>query len=316
MAGALVTMQSIKDELDKRVATIEAVLPSGTTKDAERHAKQAMLYFSRKPDLRKCSQQSLIQCVVDSAELGIPLNGRLGHAVAYGDSATFMPDWKGLVSVARRTGQIKDVVADVVCENDEFDCGREGNRSYVKHSPGLAGRGKTIGAYAVVTLPGDCPENPQWRYEYMTLEQLNAIRAKSRAKNNGPWVTDTDQMFCKTVIKRLLKSYCDDPTLCMALDADDAEYDDGEPVARPKKTQYVQALAHVPIEVEESPAEVIEHDDKPETPKGNPYAADFAKCKDHKEVVVMHGELMATPDGETDKALIEAAAKERKAQLK
>jgi recombinational DNA repair protein RecT len=69
----------------------------------------------------------------------------------------------------------------------------------------------------------------------MDILELNRIRQKSKAKDSGPWVTDTNEMRKKTVLKRALKLYCDDPGLTRALEFDDVEYEtDGQ---QPQKGQ-------------------------------------------------------------------------------
>ena len=222
--------QQISEKLNERLATIEQILPDACKGQAERLVKRALFYFAtaKSDRLRKCTPASFVTCVVQAAEIGLPLDGRLGHAVPYGTEASFQPDYKGLVVLARRTGQIKDAYGDVVCENDHFKHGREGPESVLEHTYQIGQpRGKVIGAYCVIKFPGG-----DWRYEIMDADELDKIRKRSKASGAGPWVTDTDQMRIKTVLKRGLKLYCDDPSMVRALELDDAEYE--RPEAKPK----------------------------------------------------------------------------------
>jgi hypothetical protein len=58
--------------------------------------------------------------------------------------------------------------------------------------------------------------------EVMTLEDVNRIRARSKAANNGPWVTDFDEMAKKTVFRRAAKWITLSPEVQDALERDDA----------------------------------------------------------------------------------------------
>jgi recombination protein RecT len=79
----------------------------------------------------------------------------------------------------------------------------KGTAPALVHKPNIAGArdAKSITAfYAVATYnSGRC------QYEVMTLAEINAIRARSRASASGPWVTDFVAMGRKTVLRRLCK---------------------------------------------------------------------------------------------------------------
>lgn len=211
---------ALEKALLTRISVIEEVLPAQMRGQAARLVKRAMFTFSRSDKLVRCTPVSFVRCVLEAAEVGLAIDGKLGHAVPYGSEAQFQPDYKGLIAIAKRANQIRDAYGDVVCKNDHFKHGRSGGQSVLEHSYDLtAARGDVIGAYAIIKLADD------WRSEVMTEPELARIRNKSKAKNSGPWVTDTDQMRIKTVIKRALKLYCDDPGLIRALEFDDREYE-------------------------------------------------------------------------------------------
>lgn len=221
--------QEIGAYLNMRLDTIEQALPSNMKGEAQRLIRRAMIYFASKSELHDCTVNSFLLCVVQAAELGLALDGRLCHAVAYNCNAApkgrpaqwekraqCQPDYKGLVSVAKRSKQIADADGDIVCENDHFKYGMVDARTVFEFTPHPDTRGKIRGAFARVILP-----NGLWSVEYMNLEQLNHVRDKSKAKDSGPWVSDTEQMYVKTAIRRCLKMYCDDPTFIHATEIDD-----------------------------------------------------------------------------------------------
>lgn len=226
--------------LTKRIPQIEGLLPKASRGEAERLVKRAMLTFSRDPRVMDATLASKVRCVLEGAELGLPIDGRLGHAVPYKNTkrdadnrvigqeleANFQPDWKGLLAVAKRNGAIFDAHTRLIFENDKFRHGQEGAKKILEWEPAPFGTdsGKLVGAFAVVVI--DPHEEMGWGYEVMTKAELDAI--KDRSKNpNGPWKTDTHEMYRKTVFKRLMKSHLDGDSLVVkALDLDDREYAD------------------------------------------------------------------------------------------
>src|SRR5262249_39806274 len=113
-----------------------------------------------------------------------------------------------------------------VCDNDVFIAERQGGQDTLIHKRDLKQpRGNVYAAYAVVTLPSG-----RWRYELMDLEELHKVRAKSKSyggRDNptGPWASDANEMYKKTVVRRVLKMYAEDGALRRALERDDEEPD-------------------------------------------------------------------------------------------
>lgn len=221
--------QIVSDALDRRIQKVEELLPDHMKGQGARLVKRALLTFGKNDKLQKCSPASFILCVLQAAECGLAIDGKLAHAVPYSGEAQFQPDYKGLIAVAKRTGQIIDIYGDVICENDTFVHGRSGDGCRLEHTFDITKpRGKTVGAYQIIVLPGG-----RWRYEVMGIEELNRIQRKSKSGGSGPWGTDPDEMRKKTVAKRALKLYCDDPGLLKTLEYDDLDYgDDGEHAQR------------------------------------------------------------------------------------
>lgn len=223
-------LQAVKKNLESRVFEMEQLLPTYMKGQADRLIRRAMLTFNRNPKLQKCTPDSLFWCVLNAAEVGLQIDGKLAHAVPYNckvkgadgverwqEVAQFQPDYKGLIAVARRSGVIVDIYAELVKEGDKFTHGHRGGDCLLEHFPALAGRGKTLGAYAVVKLKDG------WHYEWMDLDDLNRIKAMSKQKG-GPWTQHEGEMQRKTVIRRVLKQFCDDQCLSRIMDHMDKEY--------------------------------------------------------------------------------------------
>jgi phage RecT family recombinase len=224
----------INDALEKRVAKLEEVLPDAMKGQGRRLIKRAMMTFERNPDLQGCPPREFIRCVLEAAEIGLAIDGKLAYVVRYKNAWQMQPDYKGIIAVARRVKQIKDCYGDVVCENDTFYAYRENGKSHFKHQYQFGKpRGDVIGAYAIIKLPdGD------WRYELMDRTELDRIQAISPAQSSDkvPWKKHPNEMRKKSVIRRAMKTYCDDPGVIRAIEFAEREFDEedrGEPGGQP-----------------------------------------------------------------------------------
>lgn len=212
----------LDEALTARTPKIEEVLPDFMKGQAERLIKRAMITFQRNPDLQQVPPAEFVRCVLEAAEMGFAIDGKMCYVVKYKNQYQCQLDYKGIVAVARRMKTIVDIYSDVVCENDTFRHGRRNGESILEHSYEFGHpRGEVIGAYAVVKLPGG-----EWRYEAMDREALDRIQRLSPSQN-GPWKGHPDEMRKKTVIRRCLKMYGDDPGLIRVLSLTD-EYDGDE----------------------------------------------------------------------------------------
>src|SRR5690606_11267902 len=111
----------------------------------------------------------------------------------------FVIGYKGMIDLARRSGNIESIYAQVVKENDEFEY-QYGLEPDLKHKPAMKDRGKTIGAYAVAKF-----KDGGYQFEFMSVDEIEKRRKRSAAKDSGPWVTDYDEMCMKTVIRHMFK---------------------------------------------------------------------------------------------------------------
>lgn len=170
----------------------------------ERMVRFALTALNRdqKGNLARTKPQTFLACVVQSAQLGLDPSGITGEAylVPYGDTCTFIIGYRGLLKLARRSGKIREAAAHVVYEKDEFDY-QYGLDSKLNHKPFTGGDpGPIVYAYAYAKFT-----DGGQAFEVMTKEQVDAIKSRSRAGNNGPWVSDYPEMARKTAFRRLAK---------------------------------------------------------------------------------------------------------------
>ncbi|MCC7421809.1 MAG: recombination protein RecT [Planctomycetaceae bacterium] len=181
-----------------------AAVPKHLT--ADRMIRVATTELRKNPKLAECDQRSLIGCIVESSQLGLEIGGYLGHAYLVPYKVKGYPvcqlivGYKGMVDIARRSGEISTIQARVVHERDEFNF-EFGLSPTLKHKPSTDDNpGKVKYAYAVCVL-----KDGGTQFEVMTVREIEGIRSRSRSKDNGPWVTDWEEMAKKTVLRRLCK---------------------------------------------------------------------------------------------------------------
>lgn len=150
------------------------------------------------PKLADCTIPSLSKCLLDCASLGLYPDGRLAHLIPYKDQCTLILDYKGIVELVMRSGEVKNIHADVVCEHDEF----EFNLGEVtKHVINFRKpRGEVYAVYCSATKSDNTKQ-----FQVMTKEEVEKVRQSSRGKNSSPWSMHWNEMAKKTVFRRLSK---------------------------------------------------------------------------------------------------------------
>jgi recombination protein RecT len=128
-----------------------------------------------------------------------------------------------------------------VYENDDFDYAY-GLEPRLFHRPSLGERGKAIAYYAVATLT-----NGGSAFIVMSPADIEKIRQRSRAKDDGPWKTDYDAMARKTCLRQLFKLLPKSAVLAQAMAQDEGVRTDWSEDALDIQPEYPDA---VPGEVE------------------------------------------------------------------
>lgn len=197
------TISDLGAFLGTRMKQIKSVIASNLT--PEKMARISLNELRNNDFLAKIAVQnpeSFVNAVVQASHLGLEIGGVLGQAylVPYKGEIKMMPGYRGLISLARRSGSITSINAEIVYANDTFDLCL-GVAPTVVHKPMLDGpRGEPKLAYMVANF-----KDGGHHFEWMTMEEIMAIKARSAAVQSGkktPWDTDEAEMIRKTVIRR------------------------------------------------------------------------------------------------------------------
>ena len=193
---------------DKRYLNqIQAALPKHMT--TERVSRIALTEIRKNQMLGQCDPLTLFGAVIQSAQLGLEIGSGLGHAYlipfrnnkANRVDVQFIIGFRGMIDLARRSGQIVSLQAHAIYEGDEFDFAY-GIEERLHHVPtrDVQKKGPMIGVYAIAKLIGGGHQ-----VEVMWKSEVDQVRSQSKGRNSGPWTNHYEEMAKKTVIRRLFK---------------------------------------------------------------------------------------------------------------
>lgn len=224
-------VDTVYQALDHMQPKFKAALP--THIDPKKFTRVAITAIQNTPDLQDiakqspAARQSIYNACSRAAADGLMPDGREGAIVAFNKNvgtkdqprwekhAQWMPMVEGLRKMVRNSGEISNISVQVVHEKDHFDY-QLGDQEFIVHKPALTARGKIIGAYSIATL-----KDGEKSREFMDIDQINAIKDRSKTSKFGPWVSDFSEMARKTVFRRHYKSLPKSTDLDKVIEHDD-----------------------------------------------------------------------------------------------
>ena len=223
-------------ESDKFKIAVASILPSHLT--PSRFVRIAIASMTRTPKLAECDPNTVLQCLMTLSQFGLEPDGRNAYLIPFWNSQKKSYDcqliisYMGLAALAKRSGQVSNVHADTVCENDVFEYDKG---VVVKHTVDFkTDRGKAYAYYAMVRYKDGTEQAV-----CMTKSEVDKIRARSRAGDSGPWKTDYDEMGKKSAFRRLSKWLELSPEFRDAIEADadkieELRFEQALPISRPQ----------------------------------------------------------------------------------
>lgn len=184
--------------------------------------------------LKQCTAESAMECLHTIAEMGWTLNPQRQHCtlVPYSDKATLQPMYLGFVNLMGRELNITRIGADVVRRSDQIKMVK-GTDGYVVHEPSLENRGGILGAYGYIIFP-DGSKHVEW----MDITELKKVASK--AKSQQTWREWTDEMYKKSVTRRMSKMLIElqpSAKLEKAIEADNEHFDMSKPLYTPPEPE-------------------------------------------------------------------------------
>ena len=159
----------------------------------------------RTPKLMQCTTASLYQAFLDMSQTGLePGPAGLVYLIPYKTECQFQISYKGLLVLARRSGEISTFTAHVVYKRDTFSY-RLGLNPDITHIPydGDEDPGEMVYAYAVVRMKDG-------GFQFRVLSRREVLKARDASpanrKGGGPWSGPFEsEMWMKTALKRVCK---------------------------------------------------------------------------------------------------------------
>lgn len=183
--------------------------------DPQKIIRVTLAAFQTTPKLLECTPESVVLSLLRAASMGLePDGGPLGqgYLVPFWSSKNrrnecqFIPGYRGLVKLARNSGEVADVWAEVVYQADTFDY-ELGINPTLKHkrNDDVADAGPLRFTYAVARF-----RDGERKFVVMNRREIEGIKAKSQSRNRagelvGPWVDNEPEMWKKTAVRRLCK---------------------------------------------------------------------------------------------------------------
>ena len=157
--------------------------------------------------LQSCSKDSIANALLDMVIQGLSPAKKQCYFVPFGGKLQLMRSYMGTVAVTKRLKGVKNVIANVIYEGDEFAYQLDletGEKKITKHEQSFENidNTKIKGAYAIVVTEDGMPNH----VEVMNIGMIKM--AWSKSKTGGQVHKDfSDEMAKKTVISRACKMY-------------------------------------------------------------------------------------------------------------
>lgn len=204
---------TVQQALEKMKPQFQMVLPKHLT--PERLCRVALNACHATPKLLECDRKSLFSAVMRAAQLGLEPDGVLGQAYlipfkrsfkdARGEwqsvmEVQFIAGYKGLIDLARRSGDVSNIIAKEVYANDGFSIDWSQEIPFI-HKPLMTGdRGEVTHFWAMARF-----KDGGFHWDYLTKAEVEAIRDKGNGSKNAVWKDYFVEMGKKTAIRRIAK---------------------------------------------------------------------------------------------------------------
>ena len=192
---------------------IAAVLPRHMS--PERMMQIAISSVNQTPKLAACDSISLMSCLMRASSLGLEPSAVNGLGDCYiiprnnnktgGMEATFMLGYKGMLRLARNSGEIDNVSVRCVHKGDLFNV-KYGIHEDIVHeltADSTNGAENVTHVYCITWFKNSSRPH----IEVMTRDEVEAARKFSKSGKTGPWNTHWEEMAKKTAIRRASKMW-------------------------------------------------------------------------------------------------------------
>lgn len=186
----------------------------------------ALTEVRQNPTLGQCDAPSLLGALMVSARTGLEVGGPLGELYltprrdkSRGMVVVPIIGYRGLLKLARNTGTVGTVDAELIREGDHFSMGfdlAKGGKFVEWHPADYLDTRPVIGVLAHAEIIG-----AGIQYRYLPIEKVLERKARGSAGDRGPWASDFEAMIRKTGLRHLSSVLPQSTALATALRADE-----------------------------------------------------------------------------------------------
>ena len=194
-------IKTIGDNLREMLEKKASALPKNFNET--RFLQNCLVVLSDTKDIEKCQPKDIARTLLKGAFLGLDFFNKECYPIIYGGQVQFQTDYKGEIKVSKRwsTNPIKDIYGKVVRKGDEFEAFVNEGRQVLNFKPLSFNDGEVIGAFAVVYF-----QDGSMLYDEMSKQAIEKTRQDySKCPKSPAWIKSPDEMYKKTVIRRLCK---------------------------------------------------------------------------------------------------------------
>lgn len=220
MANALQTtplrqVKDVKSLLMNEQARQQLAMVAAKHMNPERMMRVVANAIRTTPKLGQCEPISFLGALMQCASLGLEPNTILGHAylIPFENKrkgiieVQVVVGYKGLIDLARRSGHITSLSANIHYSDDDLWEYEEGTEARLRHRPGNM-QGEKLHAYAIAKF-----RDGGYAYVVLPWAHVMAIRDASQGyktairfnKKDTPWIAHEDEMAKKTAVRALSK---------------------------------------------------------------------------------------------------------------
>lgn len=217
------SLMQMMQRMEKQVVM---ALPKHIT--ADRMIRTFLTACNKNPKLFEAKQTTLIGALMECSQLGLMPDGTTGEAYLIpfksqtGMECQLIIGYRGYITLARRSGEVKSIMANIVYSTDkfEYEYGLEDKLSHVPSGKG----GEITHVYAIIKFV-----NGGYQYIVLTKGEIDMVRDKSAnykyatRKEQTVWGMYWEEMAKKTAIRRLIKLVPLSAELNRALSLDEAD---------------------------------------------------------------------------------------------
>jgi len=211
---------------------------------------------------------TVLVAVYKAAKAGLDLDESKGHAhlIAYGKVCQMIPGYKGLIHLARLSGEIRDIRPVLVQADDDFKVWADDTGEHIEHHPNFeADTTKPPKAgYAFIYWKDGAVT--KWWAPYADIQKIAEMQitkakkaaAKYKKEVSTPWLDWRKQMDLKTIVRAAAKFLPQSDELAFAVKADM----DAEAGKAPIPTEFEEIIDDDAVEALE---QQTDNSSKPET---------------------------------------------------